>query len=152
MAARQRPSAPKPWSQYETRTTFLRIAGEDWASVKIGAKTEFRASPHYVSQLWNVQCPTPVVGYTMRRVGGYESTLLVLEATWHEPVGAITPESLEREGFQSFAHFRRYWMERTKKRFSPLQVVHVFQVRPLREEDHASMGLQLFRKLYREHL
>jgi hypothetical protein len=130
----------------------VRVAGDDWAKVKMGEKTEFRASPHYVSQVWNVVCPTPVVGYTQKRVGGYDSTLLVLEATWQEPVGAISEESLAREGFPDMAHFRRYWMSRTKKRFAPLQMVHVFQVRPMREEDHVTMGLQLLHKLYREHL
>jgi hypothetical protein len=150
--SRQRPSSPKPWRQFETRTTFLRVPADDWAAVKIGSKTEFRAAGHSVTQLWNVACPTPVVGWTARRNERYESVMLVLEATWQEMVGSITPESLQREGFPSMAHFRRYWMSRTKRRFRPLQKVQVYRVRPMTTEDEVSMGLQLFRKLYSEHL
>lgn len=150
--SRQRPSSPKPWSQFEARTTFLRVPADDWAAVKIGTKTEFRAAGHAVTQLWNVTCPTPVVGWTARRVGTYDSALFVLEATWQEMVGAITEESLAREGFPSMAHFRRYWMARSKRRFRPLQKVQVYRLRPMTPDDEAMMGLQLFRKLYAEHL
>lgn len=152
MADRQRPSAPKPWRQFETRTTFLRVPGEDWLAVKQGRKTEFRASGHYASQLWNVETPTAVVAYTMKRIGGYDKLLMVLEATWTEPVGGISDESLAAEGFPDFAHFRRYWMSRSKARFRPNQTVHVYRVRPMVGGDHVTIGLQLFRKLYREHI
>lgn len=149
---RQRPSAPKPWRQYETRTSFLRVPADDWTAVRYGHKTEFRAAGHAVTQLWNVACPTPVVGWMHRRVGGYESRLLVLEATWQEPLGAISPESLEREGFQDIRSFRRYWMQRHNKRFAPMQRVQVYRVRPFTGADEVTMGLQLLRKLYGEHV
>lgn len=150
--SRQRPSSPKPWRQFEARTTFLRVPADDWLLVKQGRKTEFRAAGHGVTQLWNVTTPTPVVGYAVRSLGRYESTLLVLEATWQEPVSAISAESLEREGFPDMAHFRRYWMARHKRRFRPLQNVQVYRVRPLPPEEHATAGLQLFHKLYAEHV
>lgn len=150
---RQRPSSPKPWRQFEVRTTFLRVPAEDWALVKQGRKTEFRAAGGAVTQLWNVKCPTPVVGYMVRRtVQTYESGMFVLEATWQEPVGAISPESLAREGFPDMAHFRRYWMQRTKRRFRPLQHVQVYQLHPMMPDEQTTMGLQLLRKLYGEHL
>lgn len=152
MTARSRYSSPKPWRQFEVRTTFLQVPSGDWASVKQGRKTEFRATGARMTQLWNVVCPTPVFGYTMRRNVSPEGALLVLEATWREPVGAISPESLEREGFPDVAHFRRYWMNRYKSRFAPMQEVQVYRVRPFAPEDEEKMGLQLLRKLYGEHL
>lgn len=145
-------SSPKPWRQFEAKTTFLRVPSDDWLSVKQGRKTEFRASGHFATQLWNVSPPTAVVGYRIKRVGAPDSTLLVLEKTWQEPLGAIDAESLEREGFPTFAHFRRYWMARTHTRFAPLKEVQVYRVRPIAEADHVEIGLELFRRLYREHL
>jgi hypothetical protein len=151
--ARQRPSSPKPWRQFEVRTTFLRVPREDWLDVKQGRKTEFRAGGHYVTQLWNVTCPTPVIGYVARRgQTAHDSALLVLEKHWVEPVGSISPESLEREGFPDLAHFRRYWMRRHRSRFDWLKEIHAYRVRPLGPDDETTMGLQLFRKLYGEHL
>lgn len=150
--SRQRPSSPKPWRQFEARTTFLRVPADDWAAVKYGSKREFRAAGHAVTQLWNVTPPIPVVAWTARRSERYESALMVLEATWQEMVGAISEESLEAEGFPSMAHFRRYWMGRTKQRFRPLQKVQVYRLRPMTAEDQAFLGLKLFRKLYAEHL
>lgn len=150
---RQRPSSPKPWRQFEARTIFLRVPADDWAKVKNGNKTEFRAGGgHSVTQLWNVVCPTPVVAWMARRNERYESALMVLEATWQEMVGAISEESLAAEGFPSMAHFRRYWMARTQQRFRPLQKVQVYRVRPMVADDEAILGRQLLRRLYSEHL
>lgn len=144
---------PKPWRQHHLRTIFLRVPSEDWAAVKIGAKTEFRAAGGHATQLWQVKPPTPVVGY--RVTNGrtdHESCMLVLEATWQEPLAAISEESLRREGFPDMAHFRRYWMGRTKKRFRPLAKVMVYRVRPFRYEDVTDLGGLLLRHLYEEHL
>lgn len=151
MAERRTSSSPKPWRQFEARTTFLRIPTGDWPGVRIGAKTEFRAVGRGVTQLWNVTCPMLVVGYTVR-AGAHHSRLLVLEATWREPLGAISEESLAREGFATMKEFRAYWIARTKRRFTPMAQVHVYRVRPATDDDRPTLGLQLLERLYREHL
>lgn len=145
-------SGPKPWPQYEIRTTFLRVPWEDWAKVKLGVKTEFRMAGRHITQLWNVRCPTPVVGWAKSPTRDHDSRLLVLEATWSEPLGALSEESLAREGFETFGHFRRYWMERTKRRFPPLMKVQVYRVRPFAANDSLEMGHTLLHRLYGQHL
>jgi hypothetical protein len=45
------------------------------------------------------------------------------------PLGAISPESLEAEGFESFALFRRAWCIREKRLFRPMHMTTVFRVR-----------------------
>jgi hypothetical protein len=151
MASRRTTSGPTPWPQRESRTTFLRVPSRDWTAVKTGVKTEFRATGRAVTQLWNVQTPMPVVGYRDMRVGN-DSRLLVLVDTWREPLGAISNESLEREGFDSLAHFRSYWVERTKRRFAPLERVQVYRVRPCLKEDLPDLAQSLLVKLYGPHL
>lgn len=151
MPERRTTSSPEPWRQFEARTTFLRVPAEDWPSVRIGAKTEFRASGRSVTQLWNVTCPMLVVGYRVRR-GVHDSRLFVLEETHTEPLGAISPESLAREGYGSVAEFRRYWVGRTKQRFKPLAKVQVYRIRAATPEDRATLGLKLLERLYQEHL
>lgn len=144
---------PKPWTQYGTRTTFLRVPSVDWNAVKRGLKSEFRMSGRAVTQVWNLTCPTPVVAYTVNSRGEHQDPLLmVLERTWREPLGAISAESLEREGFPDMAHFRRYWMARQKSRFKPLLEVQVYRVRPFKPEDREPLGLALLDKLYGEHM
>lgn len=150
--SRHTSSSPEPWPQFEARTTFLRVPWRDWPKVKLGVKTEFRASGRHITQLWNVRCPTPVVGWAMSGERSHDSRLLVLEATWTEPLAGISPESLEREGLPDFAHFRRYWMERTKRRFTPMTKVQVYRVRPLEDRDLKDMGIALLVKLYGEHI
>jgi hypothetical protein len=140
---------PKPWRQSQLRTTFLRVPAEDWAAVRVGSKTEFRASGAHATQLWEVDPPIPVVAYKVTNAReDHEHVLLVLEATWTEPLAAISEESLRREGFETMAHFRRYWMARTKKRFSPLTSVRVCRVRPLAADDRQELGVRLFDHLY----
>jgi hypothetical protein len=152
MASRHTTSSPEPWAQYEARTTFLRVPVDDWPAVKHGSKTEFRATGRAITQLWNVSCPVVVVAYSVRGSGTHDSRLMVLEASWKEPLGAISAESLEREGFPSLAHFRRYWMARTRAPFKPLSYVQVYQVRAFMPGDDVIFGLKLLRKLYGEHL
>jgi hypothetical protein len=151
VSSRRTTSAPKPWRQFEARTTFLRVPSADWPKVKQGVKTEFRATGRAITQLWNVKTPTPVVGYA-HYAGTWDSRLMLLEATWQETLGAISPESLEREDFPTLAHFRRYWMERTHRRFPPMAKVHCYRLRPMKDEDMAPAGLAMFRRLYGEHL
>lgn len=73
---------------------------------------------------------------------------MVMEDKWLEPLGAISPESLEAEGFSSLAEFRRYWMQREQRRFMPTRMVTVYRVRPWQPSDEADFGRMLLRRLY----
>lgn len=150
-------SPRKPWPQYEARTVFLRVPTADWLAVIHGAKTEFRAARGHAPQAWNLNLPTPVVAYHIGRQG-HQGKLMVLEAAWQEALGAIRPESLAREGFypgednerreEAYAEFRRYWKNRERKRFTPLQKVWCFRVRAWEATDELEMGRNLLRRLY----
>jgi hypothetical protein len=139
---------PKPWTQHRASTIFLRVPTADWTAVRHGIKREFRSESGKVSQLWNVECPVPVVAYRLDSHGRYDSALMVLEVVWREPLGAISPESLEAEGFESFAHFRRAWCIREKRLFRPLHMTTVFRVRPWDAEDNRAMADALLARLY----
>lgn len=99
----------------------------------------------------NVYTPTPVVAYTIQR-GRHESKLMVLMAAWREPLGSIGEESLAAEGFPDFAHFRRYWMARTHRRFTPLTSVMAYRLREWTDADATILGATMLRRLYRDHL
>ena len=77
---------------------------------------------------------------------------MVLEAVWREPLGVISPESLAAEGFESFAHYRRYWCIREKRLFRPLHKTTVFRVRRWDSEDDRAMADVLLQRLYGEFL
>jgi hypothetical protein len=139
---------PRPFQQRQARTLFLRVPYADWVAVTRGAKTEFRASSGAVSKLWSVDPPTAVVGYRQHPAHGYDHELMVLEKCWVEPLGAISPEGLEREGFASLAEFRRYWMNREHRRFTPTRKVTVYRVRPWRDGDWEMLSDRLMDLLY----
>lgn len=143
---------PRPWTQHQARTNFLRVPHTDWINVSRGLKTEFRASHKSCSALWAVEPPTPVVAYRQHPSLGYDSKLMVLEAKWQEPLAAIGPESLEREGFDSFAEFRRYWTRREKRHFPPTRLVTAYRVRPWTEQDHTDMAAIVLNHLFGEWL
>lgn len=142
-------NGPKPWKQRQARTVFLRVPAADWHLVKSGYKREFRAASGQVSALQFVEPPTLVVAYTERR-GHHEGIIMVLEERWREPLGAITAESLENEGFATFEAFRRYWMEREKRRFRPTREVTVYRVRPFEQGDIEVFSLRILEHLYGE--
>lgn len=137
---------PKPYEQRSLATLFVRAPAPEFGSIVRGEKTEFRGSGP-TAQLDRVETPTPVVVYKLDR-RGHDARLMVLTDTWQEPIGAISAESLEREGFPDFAHFRRYWVGRTKKHFKPTRMVCVYRVRPWLPEDERDMGVRIFRRLY----
>jgi hypothetical protein len=123
-------NGPKPWKQRHASTVFLRVPTVDWIEVTRGMKTEFRGSPGAVSGLKFVEPPTPVVAYRVDRSHGYDAALMVLEDRWQEELGSISPESLEAEGFETFAEFRRYFVLRERRRFRLTRKVTVYRLRP----------------------
>jgi hypothetical protein len=142
---------PKPYKQRRTSTLFLRVPTGDWPKVKRGIKQEFRAQSGIQSQLHKVVAPMPVVAYAVDRRGRHDARLMVLTAIWREPLGAISPESLEAEGCRNLGEFRRYWIARDKRRFTPTAVVAVYRVRPWRDElDDRLMADRLLHHLYGE--
>jgi hypothetical protein len=142
---------PKPYTQRRTSTLFLRVPTQEWGAVRRGQKREFRAGSGIVSQLHAVKPPMPVVAYSVGVQGRHDAELMVLEAMWREPLGAISPESLANEGCESLAEFRRRWMIRERKRWRPTRVVSVYQVRLWRPGlDDEVMGDRLLRHLYGE--
>lgn len=142
-------SPPRPWAQRELRTYFLRVPESEWLGVKRGRKSEFRRR---VTRVAVPEAPTPVVAYRVTNGVNHEARLMVLERTWREPLGAISEESLAREGFRSLAEFRRHWKIRTKHPFRPLDEVQVYRVRPWEPGDMVTLGTCLIARLYGEHL
>jgi hypothetical protein len=141
-------NGPKPWTQHHASTVFLRVPTADWIPVKHGKKTEFRASPGAVSGLKWAKVPTPVVAYRVDRSYGYDAALMVLEDRWQEELGAISEESLQREGFETFAEFRRYFVNRERRRFRLTKKVTVYRLRLWQPEDRATFGDLLLERLF----
>lgn len=144
-------NGPRPYTQHRASTTFLRVPVRDWPAVRAGYKREFRAGTgaSAVPQLWGVDPPWPVVAYAIRN-GRHECMLMVLERFWMEPLGAISEASLRAEGCTNLAEFRRYWMSRERKRFTPTRKVFVYCVRPFTAQDEDWPGVRLLEHLYGE--
>lgn len=145
----------RPFAKHFARTLFLRVPRTDWAAITTGHKTEFRSfqRPRQASAR-NFDCPTPVVAYSYakHRVEPY-TALMVLEEAFMETLGAIGPESLAREGFETRADYRRYWRRRhTSSGWLPLSEVSVYRIRPWTPDDHRAMGDVLLHRLYGEFL
>lgn len=145
---------PRPFISRQTSTLFLRVPSADWSRIYVGEKTEFRARPGEASRLLTVNLPTPVVAYAQRRATGYQSKLMVLEEKRYEPLFNIAQdaEALAREGFETYDEFRRYWRARRKGIYRPMEMVHVFRVRPWGGYDLQRFGVQLLAHLYGEWL
>lgn len=145
---------PKPWTQRRLSTTFLRVPYGDWPAVKRGIKREFRAGSgnNQVPQLWGVKTPTLVVAYSIDPQHRHDGRLMVLESMVQEPLGAISPESLEAEGFDSLAEFRTYWMAREHRRFTPTRMVFAYRVRPADVSDLDAFSCHALDHLYGEFL
>lgn len=125
----------------------LQIPVADFGPVAAGRKRELR---HAGGRLRpeHVTCPQPIVGWTTRG-GEVKRALLVLEECWTEPLGAISPASLEAEGFEDLQSFRRYWRQRTSK-FRPLDTVVCYRLRPFVEDDLSGLWLDIFDRLFGE--
>lgn len=141
-------NGPKPYTQRQASTVFLRVPTADWVEVKRGMKTEFRGSPGAMSGLKFVETPTPVVAYRLRQPDDYDAALMVLEDRWQEPLGSINEESLRREGFETFAEFRRHIVNRERRKFRLTRMVTVYRVRPWQSVDRERFGDLLLERLY----
>jgi hypothetical protein len=111
------------------RTMMLRIYRPDWPAVKAGTKTEFRKPMPGWGAAVHLELPTPVYLYSTNMARQPEGMMAIMEESRIEPLMAITPESLGREGFANIDEFKRYWMLRyDNQRIRPLQKVRVFRV------------------------
>jgi hypothetical protein len=143
---------PKPYNQHQASTIFVRVPSDDWHAVKGGYKREIRSRQSSLTAVHGLLLPTPGVAYRLHPQYGYDAALMVLEAVWREPLGAISEESLANEGHATMAEFRRAWVMREKRRFPLLAPVTVHRVRPWTPEDGDVMGAALLRRLYGEFL
>jgi hypothetical protein len=143
---------PKPYTQHQASTAFLRVPAEDWPAVKGGFKTEFRAQPGKSSGAMFTDLPTPVVAWSYSRVSGHDAQLMILLDRFTEPLMAISPESLEREGHPSIAHFRRFIMRRERKRFDALKEATAYVLRPFEPGDLREQADRLLERLYGDFL
>lgn len=125
----------------------LQIPVADFGRIAAGRKLELR---HAGGRLRpeHVTCPQPIVGWAVRG-GETKRALLVLEECWTEPLGAISPPSLEAEGFANLQEFRLYWRQRTGK-FRPLDTVVCYRLRPFAEDDLSGLWLDIFERLFGE--
>lgn len=146
----------RPIPRAFARTAFLRIPRGDWAVITVGEKTEFRSpGGPGVPPLGMLKPPSPVVVYSPASgFGGTELlfALMVLVECWKEPLGALSPESLANEGFESVDTFRRYWKDRFNRRrraWDPTRPVSVFRLRPWSgKDDEEFFGQLLLERLY----
>lgn len=146
-----------PFPRHQASTRFLRVPAVDWPAVRIGAKTEFRTRPRDGSRLLTCNTPTPVVAYTTSSTPLRElrTQLMVLLERRYEPVFSIAEDAdaLAREGFDDYAHFRRYWRKRNGGRYVPMQRVWVWRLRSWdKHSDPSDLGCQLIHDLYGEHM
>lgn len=150
--------SPKPFEQRRASTIFLRVPSGDWPLVITGRRREFRAASGNAPQLWHVALPTLCVCYRKRRAAGdYDWRLMVLEDVRQERLGSITEEGLRLAGYdgarnEAFARFRREWVLREKRKFTPTRKVFVFRVRKVVDDDYGRMAQTLLTHLYGEFL
>lgn len=122
----------------------------DWGAVRAGLKTEWRrygaplGGDHYEER--------PILLYTIHpATEQVDAFPAILVATWREPMGTISPESLEREGFADLGEFRRYIEERYPNGgFRPLAMARVYRVRLWTPDDTPAMAEWALRSLFGE--
>jgi hypothetical protein len=150
--------APDGLPQHRLRTLFLRAPYQDWAALSQGFKQEFRR-PMRGKMAERFQAPTPVVLYAVSTQLGQRSEKLMVLAEHHvESLLDIRekPDSLVREGFETYDHFRSYWRSRTRRPYMPLSKVEVFRLRPwcahIEHNDEMILGALLLERLYDDYL
>lgn len=135
----------------QTRTRFLRAPTGDWPVLSQGHKEEFRVPRKGMAVPWNA--PTPVVLYT-KSVHGIRTQLMVLVEHRVERLFEVgqNPDSLQREGFETYDHFISYWRAVHRKGYNPLQEVDVFRITQFAEGWLGQCGWELIKALYADYL
>lgn len=129
-------------------TLLLHPHPSEWLPLKYGRKTEFRTLVNFPEK---VLTPTPCVLW--RRVASrIETAPFVLEEAFREPLGAISAESLAREGCADMADFRDRWVASRLTYFDATRQVCVWRVRVWAEGDAEAMGARLLERLYGPYL
>lgn len=135
----------------------LRVPAVDWAKVVLGEKRMFRAySASKRDRSLSVvppstECPRPCLFFTQHGSGRWEASPGVLLSHRQEPLGAITPEDLVREGFEFLPAFRWYWKKRYPKLgWRPRDMVSVLEVRPWEHGDRMEFAERLLVELFGE--
>jgi hypothetical protein len=134
---------PKPWKQYNARTTFIRVPAADWPLVRRGYKRVFVGNMTNVRVLDTIT-PSPVVAWSFIN-GSHDGRLMILNSVEKVVLGAVNPAEL---GFTSFAEFRRDWMSRDHRRFRPLLNVILYRIEPWSDERDREMREAVFNHLY----
>lgn len=139
----------------KAETLYLRVARIDWPAVSQGIKTEFRAAGQHKLPVSGLYTPCPVVCWCPTEYGPEpDQQLMVLEAAWSEPLGAISPESLAREGFNSRRDFIHYWRnQRIGRRAFPVDsTVFAYRVSLWDDNRRDEFAHALLMRLYGWHL
>ena len=127
----------------------VRIPAMEWDAISTGAKTMFRAYNGRAGATRELpvipsgtECPRPCLLFARRYEGArgkdhrWDAIPGVLLSHRREPLGAISPEDLEREGFRFLPGFRFHWQRRYPTLgWRPWDFISVIEVRPLVEDD-----------------
>lgn len=126
----------------------------DWAEVSIGAREMFRCfsriphDPEHSILPEGTETPRPVLIWSRTANRSLTTPAILLEHRM-EPLGSITPEDLEAEGFEFLPAFRYRWKQRYPRAgWRPWAQVNVFKVRPWVPSDDAWIGQWLLKQLY----
>lgn len=145
----KRERVPRPASYVRNFPVY--VDPVDWADVTSGRKSELRKYGQSKPLPGRERkFPAACVFYTERSVGEIQTALGVVEDQWNEPLGAISPESLAREGFpDDLPGFRRYFAARYPRGgFRPLAGVVVQVIRPMNDDDATRTMLETWEHLY----
>jgi len=145
------------WRPVSVHQRRLWVPWDDWSAVTVGTKREFRSQlGHLAARPELFVTPEPAIGWSRRPFGEnvYEHHMLIVEAAWTEPLGAISQESLEAEGFATLDEFRAYWVGRYRgaRGFRPLSKIAVYRVRPWQDGDVEHFGRSILMRLYGDRL
>lgn len=146
-------TAPDGYPMHHLGTRFLRVPIDDWNSVKIFNKREFRTKPRGGGAIYAIECPSPIVAYAVSRNGARACKLMVLAERRLERLVDIAnkPESLELEGFDTYDEFKGYWRKRNAGIYKPLQEVIVHRLAPWpSDENQGRLGMRMIKRLYGE--
>lgn len=125
----------------------LRVVTGDYARIRAGEKREYRTYKLRIHQLREGECAIVYASAGPRKP--LRTSLVVVEASYVEPLGAISPESVSLEGFTTFREFRTYFRERERvKGFRQLDRVQVVRFRPFHEHEKSALSEALFDDLY----